>query len=224
MVTKDQAEKTHTLAREFYKGQDKAWNKAYWTTGSAGQTSEIENSATPTKKQLVRNQQVAQNYADMVKAGRDSPKEPPVQWGQKLYNAQRRIGNCGEMAAVAIYIAVNQVHIDPKEAWMWTLWNNRKAPFFSSKKDASFGHTFALLGAENDKMDQKWVVDPWSNVCCTLAEYKKTLTDKLEEWSGEGKRIAANTEDGYCWVDPKNKLITDVLNAQKVKMIRADQL
>lgn len=221
MVTKDQASSTYLKAREFYKGGSKSSNKSYYGTGHTADPTpfsfgyamnfkiDIEPGRTLTEKQKNRNEATLQNMQTMHNESRTQSQntgKTPYELGAELFNQNNTRGNCGEMAAVAVYIAVAEVHIPTDEVSFVTLTNTVEGGFFS--KNRSFGHSFALLGKVKP---DRWVVDPWAGVCCRLSEYTDALNIKLHNWTQQGKRIACHIPDGHCWVEPTNDMVTGIL-------------
>lgn len=215
MATEAQAAGTFRLAHEFYKGGEKSTNKSYYGTGKttnwlSQHVINLEEGADPTQKQQGRNAQTLRNM-DAARADARSYQinagKTPYEIGATLYLQQNTRGNCGEMAAVAMYLAYAGAHVPADEITLWTLMRKVKGGFFS--KDRSFGHSFAVLG--NGEAGESWAVDPWANFYCRVSEFSVTLTRKLEYWTRIGKRIAAEMPEGPCWVEPTNEMITAIL-------------
>jgi len=213
MVTAAQAQDTYDRVRRFYKGGDKSWNKSYFGTGRQQTLQwtgwkgfayrpniDIEPGQVPSAKQKSRNDQTLENLKNMMDGGvawRNAGMSPHLR-GEILYNQRNTRGNCGEMAVVAMYIAVTQVGgINSDEVFEWTMTNPA----------ANFGHSFAVLGKPGT---QEWVVDPWAGVWCDRNNYQVMLTNKLGQWLTDGKRIGA----AGAWVQPTNPLVAGIFNGQ----------
>lgn len=202
MVTKEQALDCFDRVRAFYKGGEKSSNKKY---DEKGQNFD--------DKQKARNAQQKASAAKMLEMGRSYKKfsgRTPLEIGGELHGQKSTLGNCGEMAAVAMHIAVTDVHLNADEVSMATLTHKQTSGKFLFKTKRSFGHTFALLG--KGKNDERWVVDPWAGECCKLSEYPQRLKAKLYNWEVEGKRIHVNLEDGAAWVEPTHPMVMGVLD------------
>ena len=198
--------------RPFYKDGAKSSNKAYYLTGRPSEP-KLEPNVKLTAAQANRNQQTEQNIRDATHANRDfkaSAGKTPYSLGQQLYNQGNTRGNCGEMAAVAMYRACYPpCSLSVDEIWMLTLISQELAPLRFSK--IQFGHTVAVLGRENEASDARWVVDPWANICCTMSKYSETIMKKLTQWQTQGKRIAAQTQTGLCWVQPLHGMVVGIV-------------
>ena len=126
--------------------------------------------------------------------------------GEALYKQNNTMGNCGEMAAVAIYLAIHVVLVPADEVSMWMFTNTKKGKAF--KSDKSFGHSLAVLG--KGELTKRWVVDPWAAITCPADKYGGLLSAKLSQWTTDGKRIAA----GGNWVEPTNDLVAGVVSGK----------
>jgi len=216
MATEAQARQTFELAREFYKGGDKSNNKSYFGTGRAfdrffGVSTpklNIEPGAALSDKQTARNYRMLENLSMDPTAGRSVVGTTPFEFGMTLYVQNDTRGNCGEMAALAVYCAVAGVHVPADEVSMMTSTNTVDGGFFGGGV-RSFGHSFAVLGRGPNAA--RWVVDPWAGVWCSLDNYATELTAQLRDWLNKGKRIAAPMKDGMCWVEPTNDIVTGIL-------------
>src|SRR5262249_54800883 len=101
----------------------------------------------------------------------------PVETGCERYTAEKRYGNCGEMAFVAIYVATT-IGISSDDMILVTARNKnikKKVGWFSSAH-MEFAHSWAQLGRTPDPT---YVVDPWAGVVCKSEDYATTLKKKL---------------------------------------------
>jgi hypothetical protein len=193
MVTRTQAENTLSEVRAFYKHDLKSSNKAY-INSSFGLT--------------LSNNNISQSRL-ISEANRAKFKgKTPYQIGAYLHRQRNgaRAGNCGEMAAVAVYLAIKNYNVSMDEAFLWTL----TAPG-GLLVQGGFGHSVAFLGDETAKQNG-WLVDPWCNLCCSFADYRQALNLKLLEWKTEGKRIMVPGLRGG-WLEPTHQAITGILAA-----------
>ena len=55
-----------------------------------------------------------------------------------------------------------------------------------------------LTPKERLTMHDAWVIDPWINEFCTVADYKFRFQEKMADWSKKGKQIWVNGS----WIDP----------------------
>jgi hypothetical protein len=192
MVTQTQAENTLSEVRAFYKHDLKAANKAY-INDSYGLTLSTNN--------------ISQSRL-ISKANRDKLKgKTPYEIGAYLHRQRSgtRAGNCGEMAAVAIYLAIENYDVSMDQVFLWTF----IAPG-GVLVQGGFGHSVAFFGDEKAK--QGWVVDAWCNLCCGYSDYNRALNRKLLEWKSEGKRIMVPGLRGG-WLEPTHQAITGILAA-----------
>lgn len=144
----------------------------------------------------------------------------PYEIGETLWLNGTTLGNCGEMAAVAVYLAIVGAQVPRGEVAHWTLRNRVEGGIFG--KDRSFGHSFAVLG--DGTPANSWVVDPWADLVCRLSKFSDELAAKLKYWTSMGKRIAAEMPDGTCWVEPTNDMITGILGrSAKWSRVYADE-
>ena len=55
-----------------------------------------------------------------------------------------------------------------------------------------------LTPNERRTMHDAWVIDPWINEFCTVADYRFRFQQKMADWSKKGKQISVNG----AWIDP----------------------
>jgi len=215
MATKEQAEDTYVMAKAFYVLGVKSSNKCYYGSGKVkSDVIDRELEKPLTEKQQKRNDQALKNRQAMLADARsyaNNKGKTPYEIGKTLWEQGNTLGNCGEMAAVALYLAIDGVNVPANEVTHWTLRNNVKTGLFSTD---TFGHSFAVLG--DGTLANSWVVDPWADLWCRLSKFSDKLTDKLKYWTSVGKRIAAPTPEGTCWVEPTNDIITGILGKMAI--------
>jgi len=220
-----QAEWTLELTRKFYKHGGKSNNKSYRGTGPAWSRSffgastpkiEIEPGAILSNEQKARNAKTLKNMKDMyLRSNTEFKGRTPFDIGQTLYQENDTQGNCGEMAAVAVYLAVRENNVPADEVSLCSLTNK--------VNEASFSHNFAVLGTGPNRA-ARWVVDPWAAVCCSMDKYGDKLTKRLNDWLINGKRIAAETSKGNVyWVEPTNDMVTGILTTWLGREVKANQ-
>jgi hypothetical protein len=211
MATEEQAIRTYDLTRAFYKRQAKSSNKAYFATGKfTSKSIGLDKGTTLDGDQQTRNDMTLQNIKDMLKQNRSTSShagKTPFEIGEALYKQGVTLGNCGEMAAVAIYLAITVVLVPAGDVSMWQFTKTKKGKSIVSS-DKTFGHSLAVLG--KGKLTERWAVDPWAGEVCSASEYSEHLSEKMKQWTAEGKRIAA----GGNWVEPTNDLVSGVLSGK----------
>jgi hypothetical protein len=203
MVTYAQANGTLTRVRSFYKNGIKSSNKAYTTD----QKSLIP--PVPTlQKHVTRNANIA--ISERALPGHrtaGAEKWTPYVAGGDLLHSGDTAGNCGEMACVALYVAISEQGVPRQEAFLWTLTAQQG---WLPPVQGGFGHSVAFLGSIND-VDNGWIVDPWCNLCKHPDDYRDTsLTARLIQWEGQGKRIRVPGLLGG-WLNPTHAAITNIL-------------
>jgi hypothetical protein len=216
MVTEATARQILGHVRAFYQKGVKSGNKAYAANKSPADWTEkqqVRNYCTP------RSDEIQKSFRDDLRnqSGQWANKRrTPYNVGDALYNDQnnidlinitlenkktidklKRAGNCGEMAAVAVYVAVDRFNVPRTEAFELSL--RAPKPFFNN----AFGHEAAYFGQhiELSHNPQGWVVDPWCNICCKYDEYPNKFKEKMGIW--------ANTKDKWIFHNGKYLKPTD---------------
>ncbi len=125
-------------------------------------------------------------------------------WGGRLYQMldlkgpeehARFAGNCGEQAAVALYLAYQRGGILPQHLWMWT-WQKEHS---GNIRDTTLSHMSAYFGTLRtnkasgnripvDQLDGSFC-DPWMNIACDSAQYIKDSNAKLSQWKEKRKEL-----------------------------------
>lgn len=188
MVTETQVRSVFDDARAFYKGQIKSSNKAYAKrpdeTYTAKQQKRIDNQEESSRLYESRRKEFAGKTI--------------LEVGSTLYKRVTRDGNCGEMAAVAMFIALDKHNVADTEAVHVTAFNKSHTKFldgrggFSGSK-LTFGHSWLRLGPRGGA---GWIVDPWAAVCCGESEQQDATLKTLANWASQNKRIFVQWEDG----------------------------
>jgi hypothetical protein len=188
MATEEQVRGTFTKTRDFYKGGAKSSNKGYVVPLSVGLTPEQKHR----NDDMEWSAKLSTWRRDKI-AGRTI-----IEKGGILYNSNIKAGNCGEMAAVAMFIAVAHKLVPPTEVVhvtafnsSHTKWKDGRGSLYASK--LKFGHSWLRIGPNGGEV---WIVDPWANVCCRESEQKTDTRKSLTHWATENKRILVQWEDG----------------------------
>jgi len=183
MVTLTQAQTAFGNTRRFFAPGEKSSNKRYFGTGGFFETVTLFAATQGTTKPLTfdaAEARVQRRETNRVLSSRlntdpssppDKPKpvsypgKTPLEIGQIRVNGGMRSGNCGIMAAVAIYFASLE-GVLATDMWHVTATNpttNSYAPGIWGR-NMSFGHSWAKLGT--DTTGGPFVVDPWAGVVC----------------------------------------------------------
>jgi hypothetical protein len=105
--------------------------------------------------------------------------------GKLLYeyaymNSAKWYGNCGEQAAIALYLCQRNFYITSRDL------------FLVSMAKPKFQHSLAAFGDPRQDPTAAFC-DPWMNIACVFSDYPKLARQKLVEWTGKLKRIASGT-------------------------------
>jgi hypothetical protein len=189
MVTFAKARGVYTRTRAFYKGGQKSENKGYYLKGAhqGALPQEVEWFRDLTDKQKSRND----NILAVSTLGGAGP--TAAERGQSLevvgggrYNANITRGNCGMIAAVALYIAIHVEHVVAAEVVHRTAENRNYKSFGST---LTFGHSWLVLG---NAAGPRYCVDAWAGVFCDEVEFAREMRAKFALWHQNGKRVAVN--------------------------------
>ncbi len=213
-LTQSIARMTLQATRDFYKGQVKSANKAYDIEGKvkykAG-TVKRDTIVLPGSAADIRDRNAAL-AEDVLGSLRDEMKgKSPLEAGGILFKTRGpRAGNCGEMACVAIHIA--HVFGGVPAAKLYLKYVEGKASKFG------FSHQFMLMTKLDDDTSQNppnatgpqhtsWVVDPWANICCRLADFATEFDAQMTHWTRVGKRIHAKKGHAAMWCEPSHACV-----------------
>jgi hypothetical protein len=180
-------------ARNFYKGSEKSANKRYDTTGIPD----------PTVKHTRRNhlQRIALQNMVQYRERDETFSMSFLQLGQDLFSHGNRAGNCLEMSSVAAYLTSAML---PGQCQL-LLFGRLSRPgdhlFLLLSVNGNIPSGLSISGLTVNTMDdQYWVIDPWANIACRVAEYPARLLTKLTQWSGQQKQVAWQR----AWRSPSN--------------------
>jgi hypothetical protein len=124
---------------------------------------------------------------------------------------EARAGNCGELAElVFLYLQLKHVpfvsvaHVSTTEDIAGHAGDHAFAIVglrLCGMPDG-FRHAYAkpavLTPKQRGEITKAWVIDPWINEFCSVADYADVFRTKMTDWSRKGKQI--KTKDG--WIDP----------------------
>jgi len=133
-------------------------------------------------------------------------------WGRIIYNggarAQFTSGNCMEMAAVCMALA-----IDPPCSYP-------DAAVYLGAITPPGDHAFCLISMTTPRWASAsamvrgsgnpaaLVLDPWLNTLCAAEDYWENAQAKVRKWGRDGKRIAWNGNLGRGWYNPSGAYAT----------------
>jgi hypothetical protein len=178
--TEDDAREVLARARAFYKGQLKSENKMYRDVST--EKHRRRNAAFYQAKAILR--QHRERWPGLGSARAYG--EYLARWN----SFSTRVGNCGEMSALAVYFALDMTpegSITARQAHT----NNGHHSFaivIPSGAEAPPDGT-TVEGMQSANMSGIFVIDPWLNVACDAAEYYIRSLQKLWEWRDQGKVI-----------------------------------
>jgi hypothetical protein len=197
MATEAQARETWDTVHKFYKRGIKSSNKTYVRSGPDMIYSEEVLEKHKRRKDnaelsLARRQNFGGQLAEVA--------------GASLYNSGNTAGNCGEMALVAMFVAVNYHHVQRAEVVHVTAKNtNHKAYSFKGEITLDFGHSWIEIGPT---LGVTWVVDPWADLWCRKDQFPQMMAVQLQKWTDQGKRLSVSWKDtsmnGWKWTTQPN--------------------
>jgi hypothetical protein len=199
MVQDIQAGRVFQTVSDFYKGGLKSGNKKY-DAGAANSSSLGSVEFTRRQTSLDAKLNALQSAGGMEAQRKGYKGRTLFSVGKSLFLSANTSGNCGDMAAVAMFVAIGMEHVPESEVVHRTAvnnnfrfgfnWNNPSLP--PSRATMTFGHSWLVLGTPGS---DRWCVDPWANLFTRERNYADDLLAKLAEWHNEGKRICVNWED-----------------------------
>jgi hypothetical protein len=174
-------------ARAFYESGFKSSNKRYDVDNAVWYKRWFGLAAEANERRKGASQALGQVRND-VRYRRNSR----IRKGQLLWNMATTVGNCDELTNVACYRA-KQEGAKVREL---------RAAILTAPADHVFciyGDAKVLAELEGRRVGslagfngghQVFVIDPWTNICCTLCDYPGKIRDKMKKWHREGKRIS----------------------------------
>jgi hypothetical protein len=244
MASMHQARMAFTAARDFFgqAGALKSTNKAYidpttaddagWSAlGTVLQLAEAKGITPDDALAKIRSRAAARlqarnqgEYEAMMSGA------TPVQYGEITVRKNSPTGNCGVMACVAMHYA-SMAHVPVNEMFLVTAYNQttRAVPLNPfdrttwNSETMEFGHSWALLGL-GTKDNPEFIVDPWAGIVCASASFEQKLKAKLDEWQGQGKRIAVNYTNSTYWLQANHHAVRSLFGAGSTReKIRGDE-
>jgi hypothetical protein len=169
-------------ARNFYKGSEKAPNKRY-------DLAELPN---PTAKHIRRNNfqltssQRLLQYREWVRTTALNF----LQIGRDLWLHRIRSANCLEMSSLAAYLASSLFPGHYQALFLGRLSPPGDHAFLLVSVDGTIPSGLSISGlAANTVDDRYWVIDPWTNTACRVADYPNRLITKFTQWSEQRKQV-----------------------------------
>ena len=234
MASATQAGNTFTTTRQFFQAGEKSDNKTYGDGGveilrplrlaiAAG----IDLQAASERVERRGNDRDASSALRLAaeRRGLRFNGRTPIGIGTVRYRQGLRYGNCGIMAAVAMFLANQEQNVAPSDMWLVSVSNPNTTKGWFKKSNLRFGHDYAELGTAGDP-GGPFVVDPWAGVCCSLNDYPTVLKSKLDKWASQGKRVAVGWDDGQenVWTTANDDAILSLVAGNRTeKRIRGDQ-
>jgi hypothetical protein len=221
VVTFAQAKNTYDDTRTFFKPGVKSNNKSYYGSGERklGQPVSTEWFQDLTDDHKKRNANVENSRNMMLQDGSrtignvrgTNVGKQVLTVGSERHGAGWNYGNCGEMAMVAMYIAIGLQHVMPAEAVIKTATNGNKTAF--GGYTLTFGHSWLVLGQPGG---QQYCVDAWAGVFCDADDYRNDMLHKMGIWASEGKRILVDWNNildnpRHYWTVPTDEAVTCLL-------------
>lgn len=199
LTVKDIFEQT----RAFYQGGLKSNNKSYYAEDNKMPPISRFLSWKLSKKKKLRNENVRKtlNSFDETRNCYARPGETLLSVGTILHSTENKTGNCGEMACVALHIAIEKHNVPKDDVKYCQLEYNNAA------NGCSFGHTFIAI----ETQEGEWIVDPWANVCCATNEYADQMTAKMQKWNKDGKRLQFVQNERPYWGSPEDPIMQDLI-------------
>lgn len=123
--------------------------------------------------------------------------------GRMLFNQGVSAANCGDLAALACYIAHTKYSVPADQLARVGVYTKNKAVGVRGADHALaiIGSATALWDASRrtdfsiDLIDRHvlyndiYAIDPWANLVCTLDKYPTKAADKMRSWASYGKRV-----------------------------------
>jgi hypothetical protein len=232
MATLNQAEYALGYTRIFFEGGLKSSNKQYdgsfslFAEKNARALLKRTDSISLAEAEARANQRnTNQALAAPLTAADNFAGRTPVEFGRDRVNGVQRHGNCGAMACVAMHFATSGGTPDglgplaDTDVYLVTV-TNPTMTYSTWKmgnhggKAMSFGHSWAQLGSTAS--GGAFIVDPWAGVACAKADYSAALTNKLNRWHSQNKRINIGWGNGPTavgiWTNANDASILSLLD------------
>lgn len=200
-MRKEDGEKISLVVRQLFAEGHKSGNKGYpW--------SDMPKDADPDefeKKKLYRDHHRA--IANDIVGDRPEGMYNIAKWVLNMPTGETG-GNCIEMAALADYLAIKEVHI-PRWLCYWCSLMPPGDHCFAMVAESPIMDTRMLAFASVEGFTKApwaktWlVIDPWLNTVCTANHYLEEGGSRLEKWAADGKRVAwHHGSEGPGWYPP----------------------
>jgi hypothetical protein len=210
MATAAQAMKAYDETREFYKSGWKSSNKRYNTDDATQTLADAKDLWMIQAHARVLRRNINAGISSRLQGGFVKAGLTPIEFGSAQYNGGHQSGNCGVMAAVAMYRA-QQAGVAEDDMWLVTVYNRTTVNPNGKGSTMEFGHSWAQIGTGADP-NGPYVVDPWAGICSQLAAYPGALTLHLNSWQRQGKRIAVQWNNGkQDWLNANDPAILSLV-------------
>jgi hypothetical protein len=173
--TQDDATTVLTLVRNFYKGGLKSGTKMY----EHGPKQRTRNDNAVAGEDIR-----AENRQKLIELGSVSA------FARYLVDNNIKVGNCGEMAALACHYAavissdtpvIRYCELGDHHAFCMVM--DRGARYTAESLDA-------VLWMKSAQMTGVYIIDPWMNLACEASDYFNDSLRKLLGWKEQGKVVA----------------------------------
>ena len=189
----------HAAVRAYFKGKTKSSNKVY-----NADVIDMKSSPAMQEKVTLRNMNAmgALSLIKDLRRDRKFKSDDILPFGFDVLDQGNVVGNCTEMAAAAAYLVRRE-----NMGTAWFVGINPPGDHAFCLVDNGVDHHPATIGGAKGYSvcsADSWVIDPWANVCCKMRDYEATFSQKMREWSRQGKRVIIEREgDDYASaIDP----------------------
>lgn len=189
----------HAVVRAHFKGKTKSSNKVY-----NADIMDLKSSPAMQEKVTRRNTNAASAISRIqdLRRERKFTADDILPLGFEILDHRDVAGNCVEMAAAAAYL-VRRENIGTA----WFVGINPPGDHAFCLVDNGVDHQPETIGGAKGYSvcsADSWVIDPWANVCCKMRGYEATFTQKMRDWSRQGKRVIIERadEDFATAIDP----------------------
>jgi hypothetical protein len=225
MATAAQAQRAYDDTRDFYKPGVKSSNKRYNGIDPVQTLANEKDIWLITAHNKVLSRDINASLSSYLRKDIVTQGKTPVQLGAERYGGGYRAGNCGVMAAVAMYRA-QQAGVLATDMWLVTAKNATTVHPQRAGSNMSFGHSWAQIGTVAD-LNGPFIVDPWAGVFCPAVAYAATLTTHLGAWQRQGKRIAVqwDNDTNQDWMNANDPAILSLVGPGRTRTaVRGDQI
>lgn len=203
-MNQETADLVKNMVRDFLKTGLKSTNKLYAKSSEATvykrMKGGVESERTVTPEMKAKRLKSAQVEVQLeLKKIRDSRAKPsgcktPLAYGELLCKQGVPIGNCTEMASLAIFF----LRVEPVDCYLAQIADPGDHVFCVVSPSRPMAESISKIKDEANA----WVIDPWANIACPAANYMALLRAKFETWNAAGKRVAFKNSTEAGWTSP----------------------